>query len=261
MKEKANAPYISETTLTRRTLLDWLGKTAVLTLGVDLLAACGDAGRIEKERVNQNLVSLSGTDPFCEERTDFKFYPGDANKEIFDLWQERTVDGQNLLETLQTWKLQVDGLVRNPRIFTFSELLQLKRHDQITDFHCVEGWSVYDIPWNGIHMSTLFDIVEPEPAATYVTFHTTNDIYNESLPVDVALEEKTMLAYGVDCATIPLRHGFPLRLVVPRMMAYKSAKYVYRIELDNKPVLGAWVQWGYPYDAPVPAGRLRPGKY
>jgi DMSO/TMAO reductase YedYZ molybdopterin-dependent catalytic subunit len=58
-----------------------------------------------------------------------------------------------------------------------------------------------------------------------------------------------------------MKHGFPLRVVVPRMMGYKSAKYVYRIELDNKEVSGYWVKWGYPYDAPVPEGRLRPGMY
>jgi len=70
-----------------------------------------------------------------------------------------------------------------------------------------------------------------------------------------------MLAYGVNCSTVPMKHGFPLRVVVPRMMGYKNAKYVYRIELDNKEVFGYWVKWGYPYDAPVPEGRLRPGKY
>lgn len=258
MKKRIGAPTIIEKTITRRTLLDWMGKAAVLSLGADLLHGCGTEDRTDS---GENMIPTAGSDANCIDGTDFAFSPGEENLEIFEQWKENTVDDQNLMDILENWELQVDGLVRNPRVFSFTDLLQLERHDQTTDFHCVEGWSVHDVPWNGIHMSTLFDIVEPEAGATHVTFHTEGDIYNESLPIDVALESKTMLAYGINCSTIPMKHGFPLRVVVPRMMGYKSAKYVYRIELDNKEVSGYWVKWGYPYDAPVPEGRLRPGMY
>ncbi|MCP4602966.1 MAG: molybdopterin-dependent oxidoreductase [Proteobacteria bacterium] len=94
-----------------------------------------------------------------------------------------------------------------------------------------------------------------------MTFHTQGDLYNESLPIDVVLEPKTLLAYGIGCSTLPLEHGFPLRLIVPRKFGYKSCKYVYRIELTDKPISGYWVARGYPYEGDVPKSRLRLGKY
>lgn len=118
-----------------------------------------------------------------------------------------------------------------------------------------------DVPWNGVHLSSLLGLVGARPAATHVTFHTVGGQYNESLPLDVALEPRTLLAYGAGGNTLPLEHGFPLRAVIPRLLGYKNAKYVHRIELTDRPVEGFWVQAGYPYDGLVPASRLRPGKY
>ena len=81
------------------------------------------------------------------------------------------------------------------------------------------------------------------------------------MPLDVALEPKTLLAYGIDCHTLPVSHGFPLRLVVPRKFGYKSAKYIALIELADHPVDGYWEPHGHSYEADVPADKLRPGKY
>ncbi|HEY3452386.1 MAG TPA: molybdopterin-dependent oxidoreductase, partial [Myxococcales bacterium] len=107
----------------------------------------------------------------------------------------------------------------------------------------------------------LFDLVRPTARATYVTFHTVNDQYNESLPLSVAREPHALLGYGIEGSTLPLKHGFPARVVVPRLLGYKNAKYVYRLELADRPVEGYWVAAGYPYAGEVPAHRLRPGHY
>lgn len=77
----------------------------------------------------------------------------------------------------------------------------------------------------------------------------------------LALESRTLLTYGVAGSTLPIKHGFPLRVVIPRLLGYKSAKFVYRVQLTDKPVHGYWVKAGYPYEGAVPAKRLRPGKY
>lgn len=222
---------------TRRSLLDWIGKATVLALGGELIAACG------------------------RKRPAFVFEPGSGDQPIYEKWDEETVDPQDLQNILCYWQLKVDGLVESPAVFSFAELVKLRRLDALADFHCVEGWSVLNVPWNGVHLSTLFARVKPLAEATYVTFHTLANTYNESLPISVALEPKTLLAYGVDGATLPLSHGFPLRLVVPRKFGYKSAKYVYRLELTDQPIDGYWEQFGYPYEADVPASRLRPGRY
>jgi DMSO/TMAO reductase YedYZ molybdopterin-dependent catalytic subunit len=81
------------------------------------------------------------------------------------------------------------------------------------------------------------------------------------MPIDVAREPRTLLGLGIAGSTLPLAHGFPLRIVVPRLLSYKNAKYVERIELVDAPLLGFWSQYGYPYEGEVPADRLRPGKY
>jgi hypothetical protein len=266
----------SPVTLERRTLLEWLGAALVLPLGAELLAACSDdASQVSldsvPDRPDQGAPSADGgaiadttssADDWSVSDAGFPFQPGPGQgHKVFANWPIRTIDPQDLTKILASWKLTVDGMVESPHVFSFAELAALPRQDQVTDFHCVEGWSVFDVPWNGVHLSKIFDKVKVKPEAKYVTFHTIGGKYNESLPLVVALEPKTLLAYGIAGSTIPLDNGFPLRLVVPRLLAYKSAKYVDRIELTDKPVMGFWVNAGYDYNAEVPKERLRPGKY
>jgi hypothetical protein len=273
-------PFVSEVTVGRRTVLEWLGRAAVLALGADLIAACsappeaggpdggaaggddagggagdGDAGDDAGHDAPPAQVEC-GPDAGAG----LPFAPGTLDPS-FPRWNVRTVDPPDLQAILQGWRLTVDGRCAAPQSFTFADLACLPRQDQVTDFHCVEGWSVYDVPWNGVHLQRLLDLVQPDAAATYVTFHTWGGLYNESLPLAVALEPRTVLGYGVGGNTLPLDHGFPLRVVVPRLLGYKNAKYVERIELTDAPVEGFWVSHGYPYDGEVPPGRLREGKY
>jgi len=257
--------WVSDRTLTRRSLVQWLGTGCVLALKGDVLYSCfGDLG----PKANTNIDTLDAgqsdakeTGPETMKSSGFSFEPGELVHSVYDGWGERTVDSQDLKQILSQWKLTVDGLVEQSRVYTFSDLVALRRTDMTTDFHCVEGWSVYDVPWNGVHLSVIFGQVKPLESVTHVTFHTIGGKYNESLPLEVALESKTLLAYGISGSTLPLKHGFPLRIVVPRLLAYKNAKYIERIELEDKPVEGYWVKSGYPYDAEVPKSRLRSGKY
>lgn len=291
------AAQVAQQTLSRRSLLDWLGKATVLALGGEVLAACdrrylarpdgghdaeadtwdgdGDLGGDGDLRGDGDLgggdADLGGGDADLAGDADlvdggageWNFYPPDTSREpsIYSDWEVRTVDRQILENVLDTWQLRIDGMVERPTTLNFLELVELPRQDQVTDFHCVEGWSVYDVPWNGIHLSTLLDLVGPHPEATHITFHTIGDRYNESLPLEVALEPRTMMAYGIAGHTLPLRHGFPVRLNIPRLLAYKHAKYVERIELTNEPIDGFWERLGYNYRGEVPEGRLREGRY
>lgn len=282
---KPKPPEISEVTLTRRSLLNWLGKTTVLTLGAGLLASCSgtsepadeftDLDSSPNDTLDLNDTSANQTDTQSQTtdtdnstdvnpevtQPELAFAPGESEHSVFTGWGERTVDRQELESILQNWTLTVDGMVETPITLSFAELLNISRTDMLVDFHCVEGWSIYDVPWKGIHLSDLFSQVGVSSEATHVTFHTIGGSYNESLPLPIALEPRTLLAYGIGDETLPLRHGFPLRIVIPRLLAYKSAKYIERIELTNRPVNGFWVSRGYPYDGLVPERRLRDGKY
>lgn len=283
-------PHVSDVTVGRRTVLEWLGRSAVLALGADLLAACSspppgaaDAGPDGaapggRDGPGGDGPGGPGSDAVGPPRdaghdappahvtcaadagSGLPFEPGTLDPSLPG-WPVRTVDPPELQAVLAQWRLTVDGLCATPLAFTFADLVCLPRQDQVTDFHCVEGWSVYDVPWNGVHLQRLLDLVQPTAAATYVTFHTLGDRYNESLPLSVALEPRTILGYGVAGSTLPVEHGFPLRVVVPRLLGYKNAKYVQRIELTDAPIYGYWVQRGYSYAGEVPPGRLRPGKY
>ena len=233
--------------VTRRDFLQWLGKGAVLALGGAALLSCGtdEAGK-------PVVIPNSG---------EYPFEPGGGLEEIFKYWGERTVDPQDLEYILANWRLRVDGLVDTPATYTFADLVAMPRSAEVMDFHCVEGWSIYDVPWDGLHISELLNRSGRKEGVTHVTFHTIDGHYNESLPIDIALEPHTLLAYGIGGNTIPFKHGFPLRVVIPRLMGYKSAKFIDRIEFTDRPIEGFWVEHGYPYDAEVPDSRLRPGKY
>lgn len=254
-------------------MLQWLGGTTVLALGSDLLAAC--LGKSLADRASDRppdhppdqagasaLDADVGVEAGPASASPFlPFQPGSGTDRIFANWYENTVDVQNLADILAGWSLVVDGLVARPLALGFADLLALDRQDQVTDFHCVEGWSVLDVPWNGVQLSRVLDLAGADADAAGVSFYSTGAIYSESLPMPVAREPKTLLGYGVDGSTLPLAHGFPVRLVVPRLLGYKNAKYLARIEVTNQPVNGFWEGYGYSSDGEVPASRLRPGKY
>jgi len=233
---------------TRRTLISWLGKSLVIGLSGDLLLSCShDPDFIinndgNKDELSDNpAISLPIDEIPLEKR-----------------WTEITVDRQNLIRLLNKWKLVINGLVKNPLEITFAEMLELPGINQVSDFHCVTGWSVYNVPWNGFHLSSLFDMAEPLGKASHITLHSYNDVYSESISIEDALNPETMMAYGINGSTIPLPHGFPLRLVIPYKFGYKNAKYVYGIELTDSAHQGYWESDGYSYEGNVPASRLRP---
>lgn len=170
----------------------------------------------------------------------------------------------------EPYVLVVDGLVERPLRLSYAELLALPQERQVSDFHCVEGWSVGDLAWGGLRLRTLADRAGPTAAARYVVFHSLGrtrsrpgglDHYVECLPLAALLDPALgyLLALTLADAPLPLDHGAPLRVVCPYDLAYKGAKFVTRLEFTAKPVDGWWTRANaiYPAVAPVEAGRLR----
>jgi DMSO/TMAO reductase YedYZ molybdopterin-dependent catalytic subunit len=248
--------------------MEWAGATTVLSLSAFLARCESESGSADPDAATADPDgspapdAAPGPDGNCPSPAGgLAFSPGPATGGVLDGWGERTVDPQTLESILASWTLRVDGRVVTPRTFTFADLLCLPRQDQVTDFHCVEGWSILDVPWNGVRLATLLDTVGVATGATHVVLYTLGGTYNESLPLDVAREERTLIGLGIAGNTLPLKHGFPLRIVIPRLLGYKNAKYVERITLADAPLEGFWVEAGYPYAGEVPPSRLRPGKY
>ncbi len=135
------------------------------------------------------------------------------------------------------YALAVDGLVAAPRRFSLADLRNLPSRTQITRHDCVEGWSAIG-KWQGTRLAALLDVVKPTPGARYVVFHCADpmaadgtDFYYESIDLDDARHEQTLLAYDLNDAPLPVPNGAPIRLRVERQLGYKHAKFVKRIEL------------------------------
>jgi DMSO/TMAO reductase YedYZ molybdopterin-dependent catalytic subunit len=133
------------------------------------------------------------------------------------------------------WRLQVDGLVEAPREFTLAQLKSLPSRTQVTRHDCVEGWSAIG-KWKGARLSALLREVRPQATARYVVLHCADTMddggaYYESIDLDDAMHEQTLLAYELNDAPLPIENGAPLRLRVERQLGYKHAKYVMRLQV------------------------------
>lgn len=169
----------------------------------------------------------------------------------------------------EPYRLVIDGLVERPVRLSYAELRALPQVRRTADFHCVEGWSVADAPWGGVDFPTLFSRVRPLPGARFVHFHSlgrTQGVgglthYVESFPLADLLNPElgALLALDLDGRPLTDERGAPARVVSPFDLAYKSIKFVARIEFAAAPVDGWWTRANpiYPSSAPVPAGRLR----
>ncbi len=144
-----------------------------------------------------------------------------------------------LAENFASYRLQVGGLVEQPLSLTLAEVRAAPSRTQITRHDCVEGWSSIG-KWKGARLSALLDRAKLKPEARYIVFHCADTLdpsatdgagkYYESIDLIDAYHPQTILAYQMNDATLPVRHGYPLRLRVERQLGYKHAKYVMRIE-------------------------------
>jgi len=148
-----------------------------------------------------------------------------------------------------TWRLKIGGLVGKPLELTYDELLALPSKTQQTVFHCVTGWSVPNLTWQGVALSDVVDMVLPHSSAQALLFSSSDGAYADSLTLDQARASGVMLAYSMNGQPLPLNQGMPVRLLVPQMFGYKSVKWVNGIELAQRPAPGYWEVRGYDVDA------------
>jgi DMSO/TMAO reductase YedYZ molybdopterin-dependent catalytic subunit len=153
--------------------------------------------------------------------------------------------------TLSQWTVTVDGLVDKPLKLDGSQWQSLKRLSETVDFSCVEGWSVDKVTWAGVAPAELLAMAHARADGKFVNFHAYTGEYVDSLPLDLVMHPKTVLADTLNDEPLPSKHGGPLRLIVPVQLGYKSVKWVTRLEVADHPARGYWEQRGYPMNAPV----------
>lgn len=142
------------------------------------------------------------------------------------------------------WELRVDGEVDRPLRLTWDAFVALPTMRVHSDFHCVTGWSTSDNEWEGVSVREIADRAKVRPTARYVVF-TCGDGYTTSHPVEVLYGEDVLLTYRWDGQPLPIEHGGPMRLLVPKRYGWKSAKWVRQMTFTPEDSLGYWEVRGY----------------
>ncbi|MEO6322236.1 MAG: protein-methionine-sulfoxide reductase catalytic subunit MsrP [Polaromonas sp.] len=224
-------------------LASWAGRDA-------LAQAAPKPGKLAALAGGKSAVAGAVT---MEKITDYK--DATTYNNFYEFGTDKADPAKNA-STLQTkpWSVAVEGLVKNPKIFTLEELLKLSpQEERIYRLRCVEGWSMV-IPWVGYSLSELIRKVEPLGSARYVEFITLADPktmpfvgsrvlewpYVEAVRLDEAMHPLAMLAFGMYGEVLPNQNGAPVRMVLPWKYGFKSGKSIVKIRFTDKEPRTAW---------------------
>ena len=142
------------------------------------------------------------------------------------------------------WDFAISGLVERPVTLSWDEFSRLPRTAVLADMHCVTRWSRFDNRWEGVAASEVVKLATPTAQARHVMVHAEHG-YTANLPLEDLLRPTTLFAFDHDGAALAGEHGFPLRLVVPHLYAWKSVKWVRGLELLEEETPGFWERNGY----------------
>ena len=144
----------------------------------------------------------------------------------------------------ERWTMSVDGLVERPQTWSWAELHALPESEYRGPIHCVTTWSKFDTRFAGVSVDLLLDAVAPSPAATHVLATSTTG-YTTNLPLEHLRGNQAWLVWSFDGRPLPRDHGGPVRLLVPHLYFWKSAKWVTRLTLLDRDQPGFWERNGY----------------
>jgi DMSO/TMAO reductase YedYZ molybdopterin-dependent catalytic subunit len=236
---KKTKPYFEQRRERRGFLRAGIGLAAAGTLaGCDAISHNDTAVEVLRsaETVNNNLHRVLGRRAMAQE-----FTPADVPP-VFRANGTTMPPGESyaamVANKFADWRLKVDGLVEQPLEFSMPQLQALPSRTQITRHDCVEGWSCIG-QWKGVRLSHLLNMAKLKPEAKFVVFHCLDQMdeddedtmYYESVDLDDAFHEQTILAYELNGKPLPVANGAPLRARIERQLGYKQPKYLYRVEL------------------------------
>ena len=164
-------------------------------------------------------------------------------------WRIYTISGSMPIFDERSYRLEITGLVRNPVQLTYAQLRALPHAHQVSNFHCVTGWSVDNVRWGGVRFRDLLALAEPLPSAQAIRFVSLEQPYNDSLTLDQARLPNVMLAFDMDGQPLSRPHGSPARVVIPEMYGYKGVKWLTKMELVDHQPTGYWEGLGYDQNA------------
>lgn len=149
------------------------------------------------------------------------------------------------------WRLEVGGLVEEPLTLDWEALMALPQVEEESDFHCVTTWSLMDTRFGGVRFRDLCERVRPQPEATHILCTGydadpgSGEPYSTNLALEDARSEDVLLAHRWQGAPLPREHGGPLRMITPRLYAWKGTKWLRRIDFLAADQPGFWEKRGY----------------
>jgi len=166
------------------------------------------------------------------------------NWPVLDLGEQPSIDTSR-------WKLEIGGLVENPVTLDWNAFQALPQVADQSDFHCVTTWSRYDNHWRGVRFRTVAELAVPKPDARFV-FCTGYDFapgtyipYTTNLPLDRAVDDDVLLVHEWEGRPLPREHGGPVRMITPKLYAWKGTKWIRKIEFLAHDQKGFWEVRGY----------------
>ncbi|UKS28848.1 sulfite oxidase-like oxidoreductase [Paenibacillus sp. HWE-109] len=166
--------------------------------------------------------------------------PGQVVTDRFPILHEGEVPQYDMT----AWSLRVFGLVKEEKSFSYEQLMALPRTQVVCDIHCVTRWSKLDTVWEGILFRDFLRLLDVQPEGKYVMIHADND-YETNVPLEDLMGDDILLAMTFDGKPLTQKHGWPLRLVVPHLYFWKSAKWIQGIEFMAEDREGFWERNGF----------------
>lgn len=145
---------------------------------------------------------------------------------------------------LATWRFEVTGAIAKPVALSWDDLQALPRRETVCDIHCVTRWSRYDNVFGGVPVQSILALAGLAPEARYVLVHAEHG-YTTNLPLSDLDRPENLLALTHNGEPLTPEHGGPVRLLVPHLYLWKSAKWVRGFELLDEDYPGFWEQNGY----------------
>jgi DMSO/TMAO reductase YedYZ molybdopterin-dependent catalytic subunit len=142
------------------------------------------------------------------------------------------------------WTMTVDGLVANKHTWSWQDMHRLPPSEYRGDIHCVTTWSKFDTSFGGVSVDILLDVAQPLPEATHVLATATTG-YTTNMPLDHVRNGQAWVVWTHEGKPLPPEHGGPVRLLVPHLYFWKSAKWVTRLTLLDHDEQGFWERNGY----------------
>ncbi len=147
----------------------------------------------------------------------------------------------------KTWDFKLSGAIEKPVTLNYEQFMSFPKVQVTADFHCVTQWSKLNNVWEGVSIYEVMKLITLRPEAQYVMVHA-DEGYTTNLPLKVLLDNDVLFAYKHDGKDLEPAHGWPLRLVVPKRYAWKSAKWVRGLEFMDQEYVGFWEMNGYHND-------------